>query len=130
MMGTPASLRASTSLTLLSIALALLASSPGAECSRAKRRHLPHAYASQNSAELTREESSIPGVSIWTSKSAAAADARRGVKHRDVGWGQDGQAEGPITRRRAASYGSKEGGLLGDFQVGLAGSSFIVDLKR
>ncbi|CAN0350009.1 unnamed protein product, partial [Ectocarpus sp. 13 AM-2016] len=55
------------------------------ECSRARRRHHPTPAAYADSGDnpslvtpqqgLIREESSIPGVSIWTSRRAAAASA-------------------------------------------------------
>lgn len=65
-----------TSLALLRIGIVLLASSPhGVDCSLARRRHPSVAGYSPSleASELTREESSIPGVSIWTSKNAAAS---------------------------------------------------------
>ncbi|CAM9738124.1 unnamed protein product, partial [Ectocarpus sp. 4 AP-2014] len=67
---------------LLGVGLVLL--SP-VECSRARRKHHPAPATYANSGDkpslvtpqqgLIREESSIPGVSIWTSRRAAAASA-------------------------------------------------------
>lgn len=79
-----ASAKASTtSLALLSLALVLLASPPGVEASRTRRRHPIPELADHNpsltSAGLTREGSSIPGVSIWTSKNAAINTASERV---------------------------------------------------
>lgn len=84
----PCAKASTTSLGLLSLALVLLASPPGVEASRAARRRHPipdlaDYSPSLASAGLTREDSSIPGVSIWTSKTAASASERAGYA-RDV----------------------------------------------
>lgn len=112
-----------TSLTLLSLALLLLAAPPGVEGSRARRRHPVSAHADHNnptslaSAGLSREDSSIPGVSIWTSKTAAAERvgfAGDVLGRRKGGAGRGGhvgrvEASGPASSREAGKGGEWTG---------------------
>lgn len=116
-----------TSLALLSIALVLFVSSPGVNCSRARRRYPspPSTDSSPSLAALTRKESSIPGVSIWTSKKAADLPSRAFGGTADVdrrGTGGRGVGDARIgTSRRASCHINEEGGLLGDCKVGCLG---------
>lgn len=58
----------------------VLLAAPG-DSSRARRRHLPPPSAAnirQQQSELAREDSSLPGVSIWTSKRVAREVSRKG----------------------------------------------------
>lgn len=117
-----------TSLALLSLALVLLASPPGVEASRARRRHPIPDHANRNpslaSAGLTRQDSSIPGVSVWTSKTAASAAERagytRGVLSRRKGGrgGGDGDASRVEAGRPASRSFTQAREWAGDNQVG------------
>lgn len=82
----------SPSVTLFGVVLVLLYS-PG-DSSRARRRHPPSAYSWSPSSHLSREESSIPGVSIWTSKSAAVSRGADSVPGRRRKYGRLPEAAG------------------------------------
>lgn len=61
----------SPSVTFFGLAFVLLYSS--GDSSRARRRHPPSTDGWSPSVHTVREESSIPGVSIWTSKSVSTS---------------------------------------------------------
>lgn len=120
---------------LLSIALLLLASSPSlVESSRARRRH-PSSFHTENvnkprgydhkpspvSSGLTREESSIPGVSIWTSKKAAGAGdfAVRPRISKDTGRGSAKVKDFKTVRGQRQTHGGERDSFLGGCQVRL-----------
>lgn len=127
-LGRTPSAKATTSLALLSLALVLLASQPGVEASRARRRHPIPDHADRNpslaSAGLTREDSSIPGVSIWTSKTAASAPERVGYARDALSRrkGGRGGGDGDVSRVGASLPASRSFSQArewaGDTQVG------------
>ncbi len=101
------------------LGLALLLPASQVECSRARRRHhsAPAAYTDGGRKtpsisardEMIREDSSIPGVSIWTSKTAAALSRR-----------PTGSGDSTKTSATDASYCHRDGetpGFAADCQV-------------
>ena len=133
----PSAKASTTSLALLSLALVLLASPPGVEASRARRRHPIPELADHNpslaSAGLTREGSSIPGVSIWTSKNAASASEKVGYPRDALSrrMGDRGRGDGKSSRVEASRPASRSfiqaRDWAGDSQVGrIANGHFVV----
>lgn len=124
-----------TSLARLSLALLMLAAPPGVEGSRTRRRHPVSAHADHSkpaslaSAGLSREDSSIPGVSIWTSKTAAAERvgfAGDVLGRRKGGAGRGGHVGRSGTSGPAYSSASSQGGgWTGDDCQVICGSKYI-----